>query len=139
MAASNVRFGTGVTREVGMDLTGLGIRNAVLTSQTRFFAACIQFKRCSNRSMQRASPGTVYDRVRVEPSDESFRDAIAFAGQCEFGAIVAVGGGSTINTTKAVNLIPRPRIAVRGTCKDGPPPDANTRHAGFLDSGKLLP
>jgi hydroxyacid-oxoacid transhydrogenase len=47
---------------------------------------------------------TVNDRVRDEPSDESFQDAIAFAGQCEFGAIVAVGGGSTIDTAKAVNL-----------------------------------
>jgi hydroxyacid-oxoacid transhydrogenase len=47
---------------------------------------------------------TVYDRVRVEPNDESFLDAIAFAGRSEYGAIVAVGGGSTIDTAKAVNL-----------------------------------
>ena len=47
---------------------------------------------------------TLYDRVRVEPNDESFLDAIAFARQCHYGAIVAVGGGSTIDTAKAVNL-----------------------------------
>ena len=29
MAASNVRFGAGVTREVGMDLADLGIRSAL--------------------------------------------------------------------------------------------------------------
>jgi hydroxyacid-oxoacid transhydrogenase len=46
----------------------------------------------------------VYDRVRVEPSDESFLDAIAFAGEGPYDAIVAVGGGSTIDTAKAVNL-----------------------------------
>jgi hydroxyacid-oxoacid transhydrogenase len=46
----------------------------------------------------------VYDRVRIEPNDESFLDAIAFARQCDYGAIVAVGGGSTIDTAKAVNL-----------------------------------
>jgi len=46
----------------------------------------------------------IYDRVRVEPNDESFLDAIAFAGESPFDAIVAVGGGSTIDTGKAVNL-----------------------------------
>jgi hydroxyacid-oxoacid transhydrogenase len=42
--------------------------------------------------------------VRVEPTDESFHEAIAFAGENPFDAIVAVGGGSTIDTAKAVNL-----------------------------------
>lgn len=46
----------------------------------------------------------LYDRVRVEPTDESFLDAIAFAKQSRYGALVAVGGGSTIDTAKAVNL-----------------------------------
>jgi len=46
----------------------------------------------------------VYDRVRVEPTDESFLDAIAFAKQDQFDAFVAVGGGSTMDTAKAVNL-----------------------------------
>ena len=49
-------------------------------------------------------PFVIYDRVRIEPSDESFLDAIAFARQHPFDAIVAVGGGSVIDTAKAVNL-----------------------------------
>jgi hydroxyacid-oxoacid transhydrogenase len=49
-------------------------------------------------------PATLYDRVRVEPSDESFLDAIAFARDGGYDAFVAVGGGSTIDTAKAVNL-----------------------------------
>jgi len=49
-------------------------------------------------------PATLYDRVRVEPSDESFLDAIAFAREGGYDAFVAVGGGSTIDTAKAVNL-----------------------------------
>ena len=55
---------------------------------------------------------TLYDRVRVEPNDESFLDAIEFAKRCDYQAIVAVGGGSTIDTAKAVNLYTatRPRI-----------------------------
>src|SRR6202041_4201454 len=49
-------------------------------------------------------PFTLYDRVRVEPTDESFQDAIAFAREGSYDAFVAVGGGSTIDTAKAVNL-----------------------------------
>src|SRR5262249_49404506 len=47
---------------------------------------------------------TLYDRVRVEPTDESFADAIAFADAGAYDGFVAVGGGSTIDTAKAVNL-----------------------------------
>ena len=50
-------------------------------------------------------PATLYDRVRVEPSYESFLDAIAFAREGGYDAFVAVGGGSTIDTAKAVNLM----------------------------------
>ncbi len=46
----------------------------------------------------------IYDRVRVEPTDESFLDAIAFARDGGYDAFVAVGGGSMIDTAKAVNL-----------------------------------
>jgi hydroxyacid-oxoacid transhydrogenase len=46
----------------------------------------------------------LYSNVRVEPTDTSFKEAIAFARGGEYDAIVAVGGGSTIDTAKAVNL-----------------------------------
>ncbi len=42
--------------------------------------------------------------MRVEPTDLSFRDAIHFAEAAPIDAIVAVGGGSVIDTAKAVNL-----------------------------------
>src|SRR6185503_18523029 len=56
-------------------------------------------------SLERSGvPFALYNRVRVEPSDESFLDAIAFARARPFDAFVAVGGGSAIDTAKAVNL-----------------------------------
>ena len=55
----------------------------------------------------RASTSTTYDGVRVEPTDESMarRRSRSPASAGPFDAIVAVGGGSSIDTAKAVNLL----------------------------------
>jgi hydroxyacid-oxoacid transhydrogenase len=47
---------------------------------------------------------SLYDRVRIEPTDASFKDAITVAMEGQFDAYVGVGGGSTIDTTKVANL-----------------------------------
>jgi hydroxyacid-oxoacid transhydrogenase len=103
MATSSVRFGPGVTREVGMDLADLGARQVlVLTDPVLRGLPPVQTVLESLDASQIAC--TVYDRVRVEPTDESFLDAIAFARRFPCDALVAVGGGSTMDTAKAVNL-----------------------------------
>ena len=103
MAVSSIRFGHGVTREVGMDLAELGARRAlVLTDPVlRALAPVHTVLESFDASKIRYD---LYDRVRVEPTDESFLDAIAFATSGGYDAFVAVGGGSTIDTAKAVNL-----------------------------------
>jgi hydroxyacid-oxoacid transhydrogenase len=103
MAVSSIRFGKGVTREVGMDLADLGARHVlVVTDPTlRQLPPAQTVVDALDASTLRY---TVYDRVRVEPTDESFLDAIAFGRDSGFDAIVAVGGGSVIDTAKAVNL-----------------------------------
>jgi hydroxyacid-oxoacid transhydrogenase len=103
MAASAVRFGVGVTREVGMDLKELGTTLALVVTDPTI--AKLPPLGTVVDSLDRSGVAYVlYDRVRVEPTDESFHDAIAFAGARAIDAIVAVGGGSTIDTAKAVNL-----------------------------------
>ena len=103
MAVSNVRFGVGVTREVGADLQELGARTVlVLTDPT---VARLPPAEAVVESLElHGLEYVVYDRVRIEPSDQSFLDAIEFARARPFDAFVAVGGGSTIDTAKAVNL-----------------------------------
>src|SRR5205823_13972384 len=80
MAVSSIRFGPGVTREVGMDLSDLGARNVlVLTDPVLRTLPPVQAVMDSLDANRVAA--TLYDRVRVEPSDDSFLDAIAFAKQ----------------------------------------------------------
>jgi hydroxyacid-oxoacid transhydrogenase len=103
MATSSVRYGAGVTREVGMDLADLDVKNALVLIDP--VVAKLPIGDVVRNSLDSAGVKfTVYDRIRVEPTDESFLDAIAFGKQHAFDAIVAVGGGSTIDTAKAVNL-----------------------------------
>jgi hydroxyacid-oxoacid transhydrogenase len=103
MAASAVRFGVGVTREVGMDLAELGAR-LVLVLTDPGLSRLPPVQTVLEALEASRIPFALYDRVRVEPTDESFLDAIAFARARPFDAFVAVGGGSTLDTAKAVNL-----------------------------------
>ena len=100
---SPLRFGRGVTREVGQDLADLGAtRVLVVTDPTLARLPPVQ---TVFDSLEREDvPFALYDRVAVEPTDRSWQDAIDVARRETFDAIVAVGGGSTIDTAKAINL-----------------------------------
>src|SRR5439155_5828948 len=103
MAVSNIRFGAGVTREVGSDLKDLGVRTALVFADPKL-RAMRPIQTVLESLDANGIAAIVYDPVRVEPSDESFHDAIAFARHTEHDGFVAVGGGSTMDTAKAVNL-----------------------------------
>ncbi len=103
VSASNVRFGPGVTREVGMDLRDMGARRTLVLIDPALRGlppgeAVRQALREAGVSFE------VFDRISVEPTDRSFAEAIAVATADEFDSFVAVGGGSTMDTAKAANL-----------------------------------
>ncbi len=103
MAASSVRFGVSVTREIGMDLAELGVRRALVVTDATI-AQLAPVRIVLDALAEAGVEAVLYDRVRVEPTDASFKDAIRFAETHPTDAIVAVGGGSVIDTAKAVNL-----------------------------------
>ncbi len=103
MATSSIRFGWGATREIGMDLAELKVRRVmVLTDPILRNLAPVQtvLESLSTNHV----PYVLFDRVRVEPTDQSFLDAINFARENDVDSFVAAGGGSTIDTAKAANL-----------------------------------
>jgi hydroxyacid-oxoacid transhydrogenase len=103
MAVSSVRYGVGVTREVGMDLADRGVRRALVITDPRV-GRLTPVQTVVSSLDASGVEWVLYDRVHVEPTEDSFLDAIAFAREETFEAIVAVGGGSSIDTAKAVNL-----------------------------------
>ena len=78
MAVSSVRFGQGVTREVGFDLADLGAKHVLVVTDPTV-ARCRPLQTVLESLEANRIRFALYDRVRVEPTDESFLDAIAFA------------------------------------------------------------
>jgi hydroxyacid-oxoacid transhydrogenase len=92
-----------VTSEIGLDLTELKARRVMVLTDP--YLRGLAPVNTVLESLQKAHLSfELFDRVRVEPTDQSFQEAIAFAHQGEFDCFVAVGGGSTMDTAKAANL-----------------------------------
>lgn len=104
-AAPALKFGPGASAEIGHDLAALAARRVLLVTDPGV-AATGSPARVAEQLTARGLAVTTYDAAHVEPTDESLRHAIDFARDAgPFDAIVAVGGGSSIDTAKAVNLL----------------------------------
>jgi hydroxyacid-oxoacid transhydrogenase len=103
MAASSVRFGKGVTREIGSDLVEWQAKRVAVIIDSNL-ANLPPVHRALESLDDHSISYAIFDRIRVEPTDTSFQEAIAFAASEAFDAFVAIGGGSTIDTAKAANL-----------------------------------
>lgn len=70
MAASSIRFGPGVTQEVGMDLKNMGAQRVCVVTDENVnkLDAMRQVREALNRE---GIPFEVYSKVRVEPKDSS--------------------------------------------------------------------
>lgn len=103
ISSSNLRFGPGVTREVGMDLVDMGVNRVLVLTDSNLknsFPVQTAVDALTNNGIS----FDIFDNVRIEPTDVSFKSAITVAQEGEYEAFVAVGGGSTIDTAKAANL-----------------------------------
>ncbi len=103
--APNLKLGAGAAEEIGFDLTTLDARRVLLVTDAGVVAAG-HAGSVADRIRESGIEVEVYDRVHVEPTDESLADAVDFARETgPYDAFVAVGGGSSIDTAKAVNLL----------------------------------
>lgn len=103
MAASSIRFGPGVTREIGMDVSNMGAKKVcVVTDAT---VERLEAMRQVREALDEQGVNyVVYNRVRIEPKDYSVREAIEWVRPHKPDMFVAVGGGSVIDTAKLMNL-----------------------------------
>ena len=103
MAASNVRFGQGVTAEIGMDLKAMGVKKTLVVMDPALVD--LPTGEIVRRALEQSHISyDIFSEVSVEPTDGSFKRAAEVACEGEYDSFVAVGGGSTIDTCKAANL-----------------------------------
>jgi hydroxyacid-oxoacid transhydrogenase len=103
MDTSSIKFGPGVTREVGFDIASYGCRRVLVVTDPKLRDSdpvAITMAALEAEGVD----AVLFDAVEVEPTDSSFKEAIDFATDGNFDGYIAVGGGSVIDTAKAANL-----------------------------------
>jgi alcohol dehydrogenase class IV len=103
--APALKFGAGSSDEIGFDLSSYGVRRVLVVTDAGV-AATGHPQRVADQMAAFGIEARVFDGVHVEPTDASLTDAADFARDTgPWDAYVAVGGGSAIDTAKAVNLL----------------------------------
>jgi alcohol dehydrogenase class IV len=100
-----LKFGTGASAEFGWDLVQEGVERVLVVTDPALAEYGVPGRVADGLRGYDLLVET-YDQVHVEPTDESLAHAVDWArSNGPFDAFVAVGGGSSIDTAKAVNLL----------------------------------
>lgn len=102
--ATPLKFGPGAIDEIGFDLSQLGAQRVLLVTD-RFLAGTGIPQRIADGAAGAGLHVEVFDGVQIEPTADSINLAVEFAAQSEWDGFIAVGGGSVIDTAKAINLL----------------------------------
>src|SRR5215213_8434502 len=103
--APSLKFGNGASDEIGYDLSLTGARRVLVVTDPGVAATGIP-QRVADQMGRFGIEARVFDGSHVEPTDASLQAAINHARETgPWDAYVAVGGGSSIDTAKAINLL----------------------------------
>ncbi|MGA7878200.1 MAG: hydroxyacid-oxoacid transhydrogenase [Desulfoferrobacter sp.] len=103
LSTTPTKFGFGATEELGYELKRLGLKRVVMVSDPNLVETGLPAKIEKILDGEGIDAEQYYE-VGIEPTDISFRKAIDFLKGKEFDGLVAIGGGSVIDTAKAMNL-----------------------------------
>jgi alcohol dehydrogenase class IV len=103
--APPLKFGAGAVDEIGFEMAQHGARRVLILTDPRVNELGIP-GRIAESLTQAGIRSEIFDGCHVEPTDDSMEKAVGYArGQGPWDGFVAVGGGSAIDTAKAVNLL----------------------------------
>jgi hydroxyacid-oxoacid transhydrogenase len=103
-AAPPLKFGPGAIDEIGAEVAATGAGSALVITDAGVRDTGFP-DRVRDGLLAAGLKAEVFDRVAIEPTDRSIAEAVAFAREQEWDCFVAVGGGSAMDTAKAVNLL----------------------------------
>ncbi|HZD64927.1 MAG TPA: hydroxyacid-oxoacid transhydrogenase [Acidimicrobiales bacterium] len=102
--APAVKFGLGASFEIGHDVSAMGVERVCVVTDPDLATTGLP-EQVQKSLVASDVQAELYDQAHVEPTDDSLRAAVAWARGSEWDAFVAVGGGSSIDTAKAMNLL----------------------------------
>ena len=103
--APQLKFGVGAADEIGYDLSVMGAQRVLVVTDPGV-AATGSPQRVADQMTGFGIEAVVFDGSHVEPTDESLQYAVDWArDNGPWDAFVAVGGGSSIDTAKAIDLM----------------------------------
>lgn len=103
-AAPPLKFGNGALDEIGLEVTALGATSCLIITDPGVMDTGIP-ERVRALVLACRIKCEVFDGVAVEPTDASINTAVTYARQQDWDCYIAIGGGSAIDTAKAVNLL----------------------------------
>lgn len=89
MACSTVRYGVDVTKELGLDMQNFGTKKACLMTDPDL-VNLQPVKTAVDSLVKYGIDFEIYDRVRVEPTEQSLQDSIEYAKRGKFDTFIAV-------------------------------------------------
>ncbi len=104
MEMTPIKFGPGATDEVAYDLKRLGVRHVLIVTDRTIMKLGLP-ERVRRLLEEAGINAEIYDAVHVEPTDQSFEAIATFVKGRDYDGFVAVGGGSSIDSAKAANLL----------------------------------
>jgi alcohol dehydrogenase class IV len=103
--APPLKFGRGAVDEIGFEMSQFGTERVLIITDANVHAAGLP-QRIADSLGRYGIRAEIFDGVHVEPTDDSMNKAAGYAkAQGPWDGFIAVGGGSAIDTAKAVNLL----------------------------------
>ena len=97
-------FGEGAIKEIVTEVKARGAKKVMIATD----ADLVKFKVIDNVTelLEAAKiPFAVYDHIKPNPTIENVQEGVAFCKKEKADIIVAIGGGSSIDTAKAIGII----------------------------------
>jgi alcohol dehydrogenase len=109
--STQIQFGPGVSRQIGAVTSGLvaagdsASTGGALVVVDPGIGSASWMKDILASIGESGLPYEVFDKVKPNPRDEDVHQAAALMREKNFKAIVAIGGGSTLDTAKSASLL----------------------------------
>ncbi|HIL97058.1 MAG TPA: iron-containing alcohol dehydrogenase, partial [Pseudomonadales bacterium] len=95
-----LQIGAGASKEIGNILKGLGCSKPLIVTDKMM----VQLGYV-NRIQEHLPESEIYDDTVPEPTEESILAGVAMVRDGDFDSIIAIGGGSPIDSAKAISIL----------------------------------